>query len=216
MYWLKNNRLHEVHSFITGLFFLIFYSLSFNIHAGSDADYFKSIIQTYPDFPKEKIQFRDVLPIFKDPKAHHHMIDLLVNRYKESPVNCIAALDARGFLIGSTLAYLMNKPFVALRKQGKLPGETLKQSYDLEYGQATLEVKSGDIAPGDKVLLVDDLLATGGTAAAACSLIENSGASVFEFAVIVGKPEAIAELKGIDVLQGRGIHVHYLCTYAEE
>ena len=197
------------------LIFIPVCTVFFNTATGSEAEYFKSIIKTHPDFPEAGIQFRDVLPLFRDPEAHHRMIDALVKRYKDREIDCIGALDARGFLIGSTLAYLMKKPLVVFRKKGKLPGETFRQSYNLEYGQAELEVKKGDISQGSSVLLVDDLLATGGTAAAACELVRQSGASVFELAVIVGKPEDVPTLNGVEVLQGMRVSVYYLCTYAK-
>jgi adenine phosphoribosyltransferase len=137
----------------------------------------KKFIRDVADFPKKGIMFRDITPLLKNPAALKEVLQETKSAW-EGSVDAIAALDARGFIFGGALAVEMNLPLVLLRKKGKLPGETVSVSYDLEYGTATLEAQTDSFTPGARVLVVDDLLATGGTAAAACSLIEKLGARV--------------------------------------
>ncbi|MGY0216970.1 adenine phosphoribosyltransferase [Endozoicomonadaceae bacterium StTr2] len=172
--------------------------------------YLKSVIRTVPDWPSEGVQFRDVTPVFTNPEAFRRVIDAFEQRYKDSGITSIGAMDARGFLLGSTLAYKLELPLVLFRKKGKLPGKTLSQKYALEYGEAELEVHEGDINSDDKVLLIDDLIATGGTLLAAHSLVSRVGAEVIEAAAIIDLPD----LKGSEKLTAAGIKCHALCEYA--
>jgi adenine phosphoribosyltransferase len=144
-----------------------------------------SFIRNIPDFPKPGIQFKDITPLLACPEAFQETIRLIMKRYESVPIEAISAAEARGFLLAAPLAYLMNKPLVPLRKPGKLPYQTHKLQYDLEYGQAELHVHIDGFVPGARVLLVDDLLATGGTLEAACRLIEQAGARVISCAVLV-------------------------------
>lgn len=142
-------------------------------------------IRNIPDFPKPGILFKDITPLLADPDAFHAAIHAMMQFYERKPIDAISAAEARGFLFAAPLAYLMKKPLVPLRKPGKLPYQTHKLQYDLEYGQAELHVHIDGFNPGAKVLLVDDLLATGGTLEAACKLIERAGARVLGCCVLV-------------------------------
>ncbi len=172
--------------------------------------YLKSIIRTVPDWPEKGVQFRDITPIFTNPEAFQRVIEALEARYPGSDITCIGALDARGFLLGAALAYRMKKPLVLFRKKGKLPGKTISQSYALEYGEAVLEVHESDISKDDRVLLIDDLIATGGTLMAAHALVERIGAEVVEAAAIIDLPD----LKGSEKLKEAGFDSYCLCTYS--
>ena len=142
-------------------------------------------IRNIPNFPKPGILFKDITPLLADPDAFHAAIQQMMQHYHDQPIDAISAAEARGFLFAAPLAYLMKKPLVPLRKPGKLPYQTHKLQYDLEYGQAELQVHIDGFDPGAKVLLVDDLLATGGTLEAAIKLIERAGAQVASCAVLV-------------------------------
>ena len=142
-------------------------------------------IRNIPDFPKPGILFKDITPLLADPDAFHAAIHQLMAHYEHMPIDAISAAEARGFLFAAPMAYLMKKPLVPLRKPGKLPYQTHKLQYDLEYGQAELHVHIDGFDKGAKVLVVDDLLATGGTLEAACKLIVQAGATVVGCAVLV-------------------------------
>jgi adenine phosphoribosyltransferase len=142
-------------------------------------------IRNIPNFPKPGILFKDITPLLADPDAFHSVIEQMMQHYEGQPIDAISAAEARGFLFAAPLAYLMKKPLVPLRKPGKLPYQTHKLQYDLEYGQAELHVHIDGFKQGDKVLLIDDLLATGGTLEAACKLIEQAGAMVAGCCVLV-------------------------------
>ena len=144
-----------------------------------------SYIRNVPDFPKPGIQFKDITPLLATPAALREAIRQFVAHYQAQRIDAIAAAEARGFLVAAPLAYLLEKPLIPLRKPGKLPYRTYKLAYDLEYGQAELHVHVDGFAPGARVLVVDDLLATGGTLAAACQLVERAGATVADCAVLV-------------------------------
>src|SRR5476649_724088 len=146
---------------------------------------FSKYIRNIPNFPKPGILFKDITPLLADPDAFQTAILLLMKQYENQEIDAISAAEARGFLFAAPLAYLMKKPLVPLRKPGKLPYQTHKLQYDLEYGQAELHVHVDGFNAGAKVLLVDDLLATGGTLEAACKLIEQAGANVVGCAVLV-------------------------------
>ncbi len=138
----------------------------------------KETVRSIRDFPKEGIVFRDVTTLFKDPKAFHLLMNKMVCSFEGMDVDVVIGPEARGFTVASVLAYVMHAGFVPVRKPGKLPAETLSYSYDLEYGSDTIEIHKDAIAPGMKVAVVDDLLATGGTALAACKLAEQLGGEV--------------------------------------
>lgn len=138
----------------------------------------KTVIRDVPDFPKPGILFRDITPVLEDPEAFRAALTGLVGLIADTPCDRIAALESRGFIFGAPLARQLGKPLIILRKPGKLPRETRSVSYDLEYGSATLEAHTDALAEGDHILIVDDLLATGGTAAAAQQLVEELGGTV--------------------------------------
>ena len=142
-------------------------------------------IRDIPDFPKPGILFKDITPLLADPDAFRAAIDALAERYRRQPVDAVAAVEARGFLFAAPLALVLHKPLVPLRKPGKLPFHTHSLSYDLEYGSAELHVHTDGVVAGARVLLVDDLLATGGTMRAGCQLVEKAGGTVAGCAFLV-------------------------------
>lgn len=168
------------------------------------------LIRTIPNYPKEGIMFRDITTLLKDPAGFKATIDLLVTRYKGAPVDYVAGIEARGFILGAALAYALGVGFIPVRKKGKLPGKTITQSYDLEYGSDTIEIHDEALAKGSRVLLIDDLIATGGTAIGAITLIEKVGGVIFEAAFVVDLPE----LGGAEKIKKLGHKVHALCDFA--
>jgi len=146
---------------------------------------FKAYVRNIPDFPVPGIQFKDLTTLWKDKEAFRQSIDELVNHYKTKHIDKIVAAEARGFIIGAPLAYALGVGFVPVRKAGKLPGEKLSESYALEYGVSTLEIHKDAIYPGERVVVVDDVLATGGTCHAIVRLVESLGAEVVECAFLV-------------------------------
>jgi adenine phosphoribosyltransferase len=175
-----------------------------------DADYIKRNIRTVPDWPEKGVQFRDITPLLKNPKTLRVLIDLFVHRYMDQDINLVAGIDARGFILGAIVAYELNLGFVPVRKKGKLPFLTVEEEYELEYGSATVELHADACKPGDRVLLIDDLIATGGTMMAGKKLIEKLGATVVEGAAIVDLPE----LGGSSKLRAAGLHVHTLVDFS--
>ncbi|TAN43849.1 MAG: adenine phosphoribosyltransferase [Nitrospirae bacterium] len=151
----------------------------------------KSKIRTIPDYPKKGIMFRDITTLIKDPVGFRLVIDNFTQRYikGDHDFNVIVGIESRGFIIGGALSYTLGRGFVPIRKKGKLPGEKITHEYELEYGTDIIEIHKDAIKKGDKVLLVDDLLATGGTALAAATLIEKLGGTVAEMAFIVDLPD---------------------------
>lgn len=151
----------------------------------------KSKIRTIPDYPKKGIMFRDITTLIKDPVGFRLVIDTLTQRYMRGnfKFDTIVGIESRGFIIGSALAYTLGKGFIPIRKKGKLPAEVVSQEYDLEYGTDKIEIHKDALKKGERVLLVDDLLATGGTALAAAALIEKLGAKVVEIAFVVDLPD---------------------------
>ena len=145
----------------------------------------RKYIRDVPDYPKPSIVFRDIAPLLADPEAFNHSIDLMVTPWREEDIDCIGMLDARGFIFGSAMALDMGLPFFMIRKTGKLPGDTHIEEYDLEYGKNSLCVQKGAFKKGAKVLLVDDVLATGGSAAAAGKLISKNGGEVLGLATLI-------------------------------
>lgn len=161
----------------------------------------KDSVRSIKDFPKEGIIFRDVTTLFKDPAAFHLLMDQLARSMEEKGVDVVVGPEARGFIMGAPLAYILHAGFVPVRKPGKLPAQVLSYSYDLEYGSDTIEIHKDAIKPGMKVALVDDLLATGGTALAVCKLIEQLGGQVVavRFAIELAGMGGRERLDGYDV-----------------
>ncbi|PJI92744.1 adenine phosphoribosyltransferase [Yoonia maricola] len=166
-------------------------------------------IRTIPNFPHEGIMFRDVTTLFSDPRGFRIAIDQLLHPYAGQPIDKVVGLEARGFILGGAIAHQLSLGFVPIRKKGKLPGKTIEQDYTLEYGTATMEVHDDALQPGEKVLLVDDLLATGGTAEAGIKLIERMGAEVIGCAFVIDLPD----IGGRKKLEGLGMNVHALCQF---
>ncbi len=169
----------------------------------------QSLIRTIPHYPREGIQFRDITTLLKDPVGFRLAIQELAKRYHDQELHKIAAIESRGFILGAPLAYLLGAGFVPLRKQGKLPAATLGQDYVLEYGTDRMEIHQDAVQAGERVLLVDDLLATGGTAQAATQLLTQLGAQVVECAFVIDLPE----LGGRKRLEGLGHAVFSLCAF---
>ena len=166
-------------------------------------------IRTIPDFPKPGIMFRDVTTLFLDPRGFRMAIDQLLHPYAGQRFDKVAGLEARGFILGGAIAHQLSVGFVPIRKKGKLPGKTIEQSYTLEYGEATMELHDDSLQPGEKVLLIDDLLATGGTAEAGIKLIEKLGAEVIGCGFVIDLPD----LGGRAKLEAMGQNVHALCQF---
>lgn len=176
----------------------------------SDASRFvRDRIRTVPDWPQPGVQFRDITPVLQDRRALRTLIDLFVQRYIDAKIDSIAGLDARGFIIGPILAYELSLGFIPIRKKGKLPFKTLSQSYELEYGSATVEIHEDACKPGERVVLVDDLIATGGTMMAGKILLERLGAVVVEGAAIIDLPE----LGGSKLLRDSGLPLYTVCQF---
>jgi adenine phosphoribosyltransferase len=158
----------------------------------------KELIRDVPDFPEPGIVFKDITPVLADPMAFSTITDLIVVHFGRGNVDKVVGIEARGFILASPVAYHFNAGFVPIRKQGKLPWETLDEEYALEYGTATIEVHRDAVQPGERVLIVDDVLATGGTAKAAASLVERIGGKVCGIACLI----ELGFLKGRHQLQG--------------
>lgn len=163
-------------------------------------EYFKQKIRNVPDFPKPGIVFRDITTLLQDRESFHRAADALHALSKDQQIDKVVGIDSRGFIFGGVLAERLDAGFVLVRKPGKLPSETIRQSYSLEYGEDTLEIHKDAITPGERILLHDDLLATGGTARAACDLIEKAGGVVVQVSFIVE----------LDFLQGKEKFEGYL------
>lgn len=172
-------------------------------------DYIRQSIRSVPDWPKPGVTFRDITPVLQDPRSFRVLVDLFVYRYMRQHLDLVAGIDARGFILGSVLAYELNLGFVPVRKQGKLPHHTLAEEYVLEYGNATVEMHEDAVKPGQRVLLIDDLIATGGTMLAATKLLQRLGANVVEAACIIDLPE----LKGSAAIKQTGLPVYSVCEF---
>ena len=168
-----------------------------------------SLIRTIPDYPKPGIQFRDITTLLKDAQGFRFTIDQLVERYRGRDITKVVGTEARGFLFGAPLAYALGVGFVPVRKKGKLPGKTTGHEYALEYGHDRIEMHDDAIQPDDKVLVIDDLLATGGTAQATVMLVRGLGGTVIECAFVVDLPD----LGGRTRLEKMGIPVFTLCAF---
>jgi adenine phosphoribosyltransferase len=155
----------------------------------------KEKIRTIPHFPKEGIMFRDITTLLKDAQGFRKVVDEFVQRYTGADIDVIVGLEARGFILGGAIAHQLGKGFVPIRKAGKLPHDTVQHEYELEYGTDKIEMHKDAISQGTKVLIVDDLLATGGTALAAAALIEKLGGNIVEMAFIVDLPEVGGQKK---------------------
>lgn len=155
------------------------------------SSFLREHIRTVPDWPSPGVQFRDITPLLQDPRVFRVLIDAFVHRYMAPDLrpDVVAGLDARGFIIGSVVAYELNVGFVPIRKKGKLPFTTVEETYELEYGSATVELHTDAVTQGQRVLVIDDLIATGGTMLAGVKLLERLGAQIMECAVIVDLPE---------------------------
>jgi len=169
----------------------------------------KSRIRTVPHYPKEGVMYRDITTLLKDPVGFRDSIKELVNRYTGTKIDMVAAVEARGFIIGAALALQLGVGFVPIRKKGKLPAETIGHDYELEYGTDRIEMHVDAVSKGDYVLLVDDLIATGGTAKAACRLVESIGGNIVECCFVVDLPD----LGGRKRLEENGQKVFALCEF---
>lgn len=176
------------------------------------SQYLRSHIRTVADWPAPGVQFRDITPLLQNPKVFRVLIDAFVHRYMDPSLrpDVVAGLDARGFIVGAVIAYELNVGFVPIRKKGKLPFSTVQETYELEYGSATVELHTDAVQAGQKVLLIDDLIATGGTMMAGRKLLEKLGAQVMEGAAIVDLPE----LGGSAKLRGSGLPLFTLIDFS--
>jgi len=172
-------------------------------------DIVKAAIRTVPDWPHEGVMFRDITTALQDRTVFRKLIDAFVHRYHHERIDAIVGVDARGFIVGSPLAYELNAAFVPVRKKGKLPFDTVSETYQLEYGTAEVELHKDALKPGDRVILVDDLIATGGTMLAAVSLIRRLGGDLLECAAIADLPE----LGGSQKLRDQGLSVYTVCQF---
>ena len=169
----------------------------------------RDYIRTIVDFPHEGVMFRDVTTLFGDPRGFRMAVDQLLHPYAGQRIDKVAGLEARGFILGGAVAHQLGCGFVPIRKKGKLPGAVISESYTLEYGEAVVELHDDAIAAGESVLMVDDLLATGGTAEAGIRLVERLGGQVIGCAFVVDLPD----LGGRKRLAGLGMDVHALCAF---
>lgn len=169
-------------------------------------------IRTIPDFPHEGIMFRDVTTLFADPRGFRLAVDQLLHPYVGMQIDKVVGLEARGFILGGAIAHQLSVGFVPIRKQGKLPGKVISQAYTLEYGEAVVELHDDAIEAGEKILVVDDLLATGGTAEAGIKLLERLGGEIVSCAFVIDLPD----LGGRAKLEAMGMDVTALCTFEGE
>ena len=169
----------------------------------------KSKIRTIKNYPIDGVMFRDITTLFKEPEGLREAINIFAERYKDMKIDKIAAIESRGFLIGAPLAFLLNIGLVLIRKPGKLPAETIKQDYKLEYGSDQIEIHIDAIKEGEKVLIVDDLIATGGTVEAAVKLVQKMKGEVLECCFIIDLPD----IGGSSKLESMGQNVFSLCEF---
>jgi adenine phosphoribosyltransferase len=172
----------------------------------------RDIIANYPDFPKQGILFRDINPVFKRNDALNYIADEFYRIYSKARVDMVAGIESRGFIVATALALRFGRGIVMVRKAGKLPGRTLKKSYDIEYGTAIMELQQDAIDKGNSILIADDLIATGGTAVAAAQMIKELGGRVAGFAFII----ELSDLKGADRLRKMGYNVESLVSFHGE
>ena len=169
----------------------------------------KEYIRSIPDYPKKGILFRDITTLIKNEKAFCYCIDQIVEKSKEFKFDKIAAVESRGFVFASAISYILKKPFILLRKKNKLPAETHSFDFELEYGTATIEMHKDSVNKGDSVIIIDDLIATGGTAAAAAKLVEKSGGKVAGFLFVIN----LFDLGGKESLEKNGYKCHSLIDF---
>ena len=172
-------------------------------------EYVRESVRIVPDFPKKGIMFLDITTAVKDAKALQIMTDFLYEKFKTEKVDYVAGIESRGFIFGTALAYKLGVGFIPIRKPNKLPAKTIKESYDLEYGSDTIEMHEDAIKKGDRVVIIDDLLATGGTAAAACNLVRKAGGDVVSTAFII----ELDPLKGREKIEKTGVKVVSMLNY---
>ena len=173
------------------------------------AEHLARLVRTIPDYPKPGILFRDITTLLRDPGGYREVVDLLVDRHRGRGITRVAGIEARGFILGGAVAYGLGAGFVPVRKRGKLPAEALGQDYELEYGIDRVEMHLDAVAPGDRVLLVDDLVATGGTALAAIALIRSAGAEVVEACFVIDLPD----LGGGSRIRADGVETYALIAF---
>jgi adenine phosphoribosyltransferase len=171
----------------------------------------KSLIRTIPDWPRAPVRFRDISSLLRNAEGFGAAMEMFIDHYRYQPVDVIAGLDARGFIPASVLAYALRKPLIMVRKKGKLPGGTIHAAYQLEYGESILELHTDAAEKGTNVLLMDDLIATGGTLCAAVTLFRSIGCAVTDVGAIVN----LSELGGAARLQALGVRVFSLCEFNE-
>ena len=169
-------------------------------------------IRSVPGWPEPHVVFRDICSLLEDRIVFKKVIDLFVHRYLDAEIDAIVGIDARGFIVGAPLAYELNAGFVPLRKKGKLPGHTISESYSLEYGQAEIEVQTAWLKAGHRAILVDDLIATGGTMVAAVKLLKRLGVEILEASAIIDLPD----LGGSQLIKNSGVKVHTFCEFEGE
>lgn len=170
----------------------------------------QSLIRDVPDFPKQGIMFKDITPLLAHPEARKNVVEEIANNYQGQKIDAVAAVEARGFIFGSLLADALAVPFIPVRKSGKLPFKKIQEEYALEYGKASIEMHEDAIRIGSRVLIHDDLLATGGTASAAATMIKKLGGDVVGFSFVIN----LAFLEGDRILTERfGVRPHYLVSY---
>lgn len=169
----------------------------------------ESLIRTIPGYPKPGILFRDITTLLGDARGFRTAVNDIVNRYTGARIDRVAGIEARGFIVGAPVAHQLGVGFVPVRKRGKLPGDTIERRYNLEYGTDAIEIHTDGVRAGERVLLVDDLIATGGTACATVELIEKSGGEVAECCFVVDLPDVGGRAR----LESRGYKVHALCAF---
>ncbi len=169
----------------------------------------KQHIRSVPGWPEPHVIFRDICSLLEDKYFFRKSIDLFIHRYFNIEIDAVVGIDARGFIIGAPIAYELNAGFIPVRKKGKLPGETISESYTLEYGTAEIEMQKSALKQGSKVLLIDDLIATGGTMLAASTLLKKMGVEIIEAAAIIDLPD----LGGSSRLRDAGLAVHTFCEF---
>jgi len=169
-------------------------------------------IRSVPGWPEPHVIFRDICSLLEDRVVFRKLIDMFVHRYITAEIDAVVGIDARGFIIGAPLAYELNVGFIPVRKKGKLPGNTISESYSLEYGQAEVEIQTAWLKKGHTVVLVDDLIATGGTMVAAIKLLDRIGIDILEASAIIDLPD----LGGSSKIGDQGVSVHALCKFDGE
>ncbi len=175
-----------------------------------DAQFFRERVRTVPDWPEPGVMFRDITPLLSDPRTFRVLITAFVTHFFEREIDVVVGIDARGFILGSVIAYELNKGFVPVRKKGKLPYTTIVEEYALEYGKAAVELHTDAIKPGARVLLIDDLIATGGTLEASAKLLKRLGAAEITIGAIIDLPD----LGGSKRLTGAGLEVFTLTSFS--